>query len=166
MIPSPHQSFISKLPWRKCVLSSSFQRLFSWKVNFQKKRWYNKRVPVNIRFFSRPTSQKVLLVSVKSIKKLLKNAKHFPERIVSYITHIKKFCLKPDLGQFSFLPCYNLAITFLCLIQWRKQNLDCYLRPWYKLSWSEIKNMNMKDKTIIKVSGYFFVTLKTGRLFK
>lgn len=47
-------------------------------------------MPVNIRFFSKFTTQKVLLVSVKSIKILFENAEHFPERIVSYITHIRK----------------------------------------------------------------------------
>ena len=49
-------------------------------------------MPINIiRILSRlTTSQKVLLISVKSIKKLLKNVNPFPEGIVNYITHIRK----------------------------------------------------------------------------
>lgn len=57
-------------------------KTFLLEEKFIGKRRYNKRMPIIIfRFLSRPTtSQEVLLISVKSISKLLKNANHFPKR--------------------------------------------------------------------------------------
>lgn len=104
--------FYFKLAVKEQCSELVISETFLLEKKFVEQRRYNKCVPIKMsRFLSRPTtSQKVLLISVKSIKKLLKISHYFSEGIINYITYIQKVLSLTKLGTIFFIPCNNVTI--------------------------------------------------------